>query len=383
MSEEELRANLNDQTVDTPKYRFRDEEYYKTRDYDIENIEVPLLSVANWGGILLHLRGNVEGYVHAGSPIKYLRFITGRHDLPFYYSEEAQLQQSFLDAFLKGDDRVGWSQPGKVPPVSIILREGDVGFNNAEAEKSYQRREESAWPLPTTEYRSFYLTPDYQLTLDKPPSLSTPDTIQYHALDESTDGIVQFRTAPFTQRAEFTGHIVAHLHVSASPLPTSSSSSNSSSSSTTTPSDVDLFITIRHVSPAGSEIFYTGTAGDPVPVCKGWLRVSLRKTRPAHPYHRAYLPWREYVASDVQEVVPGEVYAVDVELWPTNVVVSPGGRLVVEVSGADTQGTGMFRHEHPEDRARKTFAGLNGLHFGGGRENYVTMPFIPGEDSKL
>jgi len=34
------------------------------------DIEVPLLSVGNWGGILLHLRGNVEGYTHAGSEFK-------------------------------------------------------------------------------------------------------------------------------------------------------------------------------------------------------------------------------------------------------------------------------------------------------------------------
>lgn len=47
------------------------------------DVKVPLLLVANWGGILLHLRGNVEGFVHAGSELKYLRFITGQHDLPF------------------------------------------------------------------------------------------------------------------------------------------------------------------------------------------------------------------------------------------------------------------------------------------------------------
>ena len=373
LSEEELEANLNDQTVDTPKYKFRDEEYYRNRDYNLEDIEVPLLSVANWGGILLHLRGNVEGYVHAGSPIKYLRFITGRHDLPFYYSEEAQLQQSFLDAFLKGEDRVGWSQPGKVPPVSIILREGDVGFNDAEQEKTYKRREESAWPLPDTEYRNFYLSTDHQLSLEDPYPSQAQDVIEYRALDESSTGIVQFVTPPFKNRAEFTGHIVAHLNVSLAQHPATA----------TTPSDMDLFVTLRHLGPDGKEIFYTGTTGDPVPLCKGWLRVSLRKMYPEHPYHRPYLPYREYFSTDVQEVNPGEVYPVDVEVWPTNVVVSPGGRLVFEISGADTQGSGLFQHEHPEDRSTEKFGGLNRIHFGTGKENYVTLPFIPGEDSKL
>ena len=60
------------------KYRFRDEDYYSSKNFDLADVKVPLLSVANWGGILLHLRGNVQGYLRAGSELKYLRFITGR-----------------------------------------------------------------------------------------------------------------------------------------------------------------------------------------------------------------------------------------------------------------------------------------------------------------
>lgn len=40
--------NRRDQTLDTAVHKFRDEEYYRTRDFDVEAIEVPLLSVANW-----------------------------------------------------------------------------------------------------------------------------------------------------------------------------------------------------------------------------------------------------------------------------------------------------------------------------------------------
>jgi hypothetical protein len=76
---------------------------------------------------LLHLRGNVQGYLNAGSEYKYLRFITGRHDLPFYYQSEVEIQRSFLDAFLKDDDRVGWSERGKLPAVDMCIRKGDPG----------------------------------------------------------------------------------------------------------------------------------------------------------------------------------------------------------------------------------------------------------------
>ena len=83
LSEEALKSNRKDQTEDNEANRFRDDDYYASKEFRLEDIEVPVLSVANWGGINLHLRGNAEGYTWAGSKFKYLRFITGRHDLPF------------------------------------------------------------------------------------------------------------------------------------------------------------------------------------------------------------------------------------------------------------------------------------------------------------
>lgn len=132
---------------------------------------------------------------------------------------------------------------------------------------------------------------------------------------------------------------------------------------------MDIFLTIRHYDTEGKEskssrpiffsgkvrcltiaenpVFYTGTTGEPVPVVKGWLRVSLRKFDSSHPAHRAYLPFRNYYSTDVQPVVPGEVYPVDVEVWPTNVIVGKGHTLGLQITGHDTQGSGLFEHTHP------------------------------------
>jgi putative CocE/NonD family hydrolase len=338
LSEEELEANRQDQTKDNQANRFRDEPYYASKEYDMGDIEVPLLSVGNWGGILLHLRGNIEGYIHAGSKFKYLRLITGRHDLPFYYEEEAEIQRSFLDAFLKGEDRVGWSQEGKVAPVSLVLRKGNVGFNDAEKEKVYPRREENEWPIARTQYKKLFLTPDQGLSWDEP--RTDRKKLSYKALGTLKEPeVLQFSTSPFEAETEITGHVVAHLNVSVSPDP-----------SGPTPSDIDLFVTLRHYDASGQEVFYTGTAGDPVPVTKGWLRVSLRKVDQEHPKHREWLPHRNYTSKDVLPVIQGEIYAVDVEVWPTNVVVDKGGKLVFEVSSGDTQGSGIFLHDDPVDR---------------------------------
>ncbi|KAI1109365.1 acyl esterase [Nemania sp. NC0429] len=369
LSAEERAQNRQDQTVDNQKHQFRDEEYYASKEYDMGDIDVPLLSVANWGGILLHLRGNVEGYINAGSEQKWLRTITGRHDLPFYYSEEVEIQRSFLDAFLKDEDRAGW-KTGQVPPVNLVLRKGDVGFNDAAAEKQYPRRTENEWPIARTNWTKWYLTPQKTLTVDVDEALAATKKRQkltYEALGSlENPQLIQFSTPPFEQETEITGNVLVHLCVSAAPEPLGP-----------TPSDIDLFITLRHISAKGAEIFYTGTTGDPVPLTKGWLRVSLRRVDTGHAKHRAHLPWRQYTSTDVLPVIIGEIYAVDVEVWPTSVVVEPGARLVLEVASGDTQGCGIFRHDDPVDRAPAKFQGRNHLCFGPNLLNYVVLPVIP------
>ncbi|UPL03061.1 hypothetical protein LCI18_013995 [Fusarium solani-melongenae] len=364
LNPEELDANRREAVYH--EQRFRDDKSLACLNFNLEDVTVPLLSVANLGGSSLHLRGNVLGYLWAGSEFKHLRFITGRHDLPFYYHEEVEVQRSFLDAWLKGDDREGWTNKGAIPPVDLVLRKGNVGYNDPQAEKAYLRRKENEWPIARTQYTQFHLTPENTLQQDQPKA-RLPMKKTYNALGkgEPTD-ILTFTSAPFDSEIEITGHIVAHLNVSCSRYRWGSS-----------PSDLDLFLSLRLLSPSGDEIFYTGSSGEPVPLTKGWLRVSLRKVNPQHPRHRSWLPYREFCSHDVQSVIPNQVYPVDVEIWPTNVVIEPGCRLVLEVSSGDTQGVGFWGHNHPIDRAEEVFKGQNHLHFGNDYVNYIELPIIP------
>ncbi|KAH7327456.1 Alpha/Beta hydrolase protein [Rhexocercosporidium sp. MPI-PUGE-AT-0058] len=360
MTEDELKANRTQRQDET--CRFSDQEYYAGRTVKLDNIEVPVLSVANLGGNLLHLRGNVEGYTWAGSKLKYLRFIVGRHDLPIYYHDEVEVQKSFLDAFLKGEDRIGWSVPGKLPPVSLILRKGDVGFNNPEGEQAFQRRDELAWPIPHTQYTRYHLNIDGALGTTRSGANGKKS---YKALGTlENPSLVQFVTPPFEKETEITGHIVGHLNVSVTP------------DHPATENDIDLFLTIRHLNAQGNEVFYTGSMGDPVPLVKGWLRLSLRKVDESNAKHRPYLPHRNYFNSEAQPVDSDKVYSVDVELWPTSVILGKGGKLICEVSSGDTQGVGIFRHDSEVDRPHEKFAGMNHIHFGEQFENYITLPII-------
>jgi hypothetical protein len=88
-----------------------------------------------------------------------------------------------------------------------------------------------------------------------------------------------------------------------------------------------------------------------------------------------HLPRRDYLSTDVQPVKEGEKYQVAVELWPTNVTVAKGGKLVLEVGPKDQQGCGIFTHNHPEDRSAEKFAGLNVISVGGSASTLV-LPFV-------
>ncbi len=59
---ESLQKNRADCDGDALRHRLIDD-YYRARLPKFEDIEVPLLSAANWGGMGLHPRGNFEGYL--------------------------------------------------------------------------------------------------------------------------------------------------------------------------------------------------------------------------------------------------------------------------------------------------------------------------------
>ncbi|KAE9574240.1 hypothetical protein CGMCC3_g9671 [Colletotrichum fructicola] len=307
LDEHTLRQNRRDQTVDTAAHRFRDEEYYRTRDFDVEAIETPLLSVANWD-----------------------------------------------------NDADGWKTGGQ-PRVQLCLRQGEAGVDDPERERKFPKRHENDWPLPGTQYQRFFLAADEKLAIH--PS-ETTTSVSYDAMNGDPISFRYKTPAPL----EITGHIVTHLTVSASRKTARDSP----------PTDIDLFVTLRKINVNGQEVFYTGTMGDPVPIVKGWLRVSQRLVDTSHHFHRDFMPHRNYHSTDVQPVKENEKYAVDVEVWPTNVVLEPGETLVLEIAGHDTQGVGSFSHGHAKDRDEKTFTGINTVHTGGDN-SWLLLPVINSE----
>jgi len=128
------------------------------------------------------------------------------------------------------------------------------------------------------------------------------------------------------------------------------------------------------------QVFYTGAVGDPVPLARGWLRVSLRATT-KHPTEMSkIIPERDYLSTYVEPVKAGEVYTVDIEIWPTNSVFLPGDKVAIEISSGDSEGVSVFEHNHPDDRDPEKLGGLNAIHIGGEFQNFLRLPIIPAKE---
>ena len=351
LSAAELAKNRADSPGEAKRRKLCDD-YHVSRTADFSQIEAPLLSAANWGGMGLHTRGNFEGYLAAGSKQKWLEVHGDTHFTHFYSSYGEALQKRFFDHFLKGED-TGW---GRQPRVALNIRHPGEKF---------VLRSENEWPLARTLWTKYFLQPEeLALTPDEP---ATTATLTY---DTTGDGLT-FRTAPQDNSFEVTGPVAAKLWVSS---PTA---------------DADLFLALRLFDPGGKEITFIGSNDPRVPVGLGWLRASHRKLDPAKSL--PYRPWHTH--DEEWPLRPSEPVELDIEIWPTSIVVPPGYGLALNIRGGDYEvdgkdialpnapysmkGVGPFLHIDAEDRPSSVFATRNTLHFAPGREPYLLLPIIP------
>jgi predicted acyl esterase len=328
------------------------DDYYAARTAEFEKIEAPLLSAANWGGMGLHPRGNFEGFLRAGSKQKWLEVHGDTHFTHFYSSYGETLQKRFFGHFLKGED-TGW---GRQPRVSLNVRHPGEKF---------VLRAEREWPLARTQWTKYFLNP-HGLAL----GTEGPADAAALSYDTTGDGLT-FRTPPLKHDIEITGPVTAKLWVS---------------SETT---DAGLFLVLRVFDPADNEVVFVGSNDLRVPVGLGWLRASHRKLDP-----RRTLPYRPWHAHDEEwPLTPGEPVELDVEIWPTSIVVPPGYHIALTVRGRDYEydgtdaglanapypmkGVGPFSHADRDDRPAGIFACRNTLHFGADKTPYLLLPVIP------
>src|SRR6266576_1265553 len=347
LSEAQLAANRCDFGADLLAHPF-DDDYSKSRSPDWSKVIVPLLSAANWGGQGLHPRGNIEGFVRAASKDKWLEAHGLEHWTHFYTDYGVKLQRRFFDHFLKGVDN-GWTEQ---PRVQLQVRHVD----------RFVLRYEGEWPIARTRWTRFYLDPaDHRLSREP---VQTERTFAYDALGDG----VTFVSAPLDGETEITGPLAAKLFVSSSTA------------------DADMFVVFRVFTPDMREVVFMGAIDPHTPIAQGWLRASHRKLDPT--LATEYRPYHTH--DEPQPLKPDEIVPLDIEVWPTSIVVPRGHRIALTVRGRDYEwgkatgarlsnfknelrGCGPFLHDDPRDRPAAVFGGRTTLHAGPLQQSYVLV----------
>jgi predicted acyl esterase len=138
------------------------------------------------------------------------------------------------------------------------------------------------------------------------------------------------------------------------------------------------------------EVVFQGAIDPHTPIGQGWLRASHRKLD-----KKLSTPYRPYHSHDKEQPLKkGEVVELDIEIWPTSIVVPAGCRIGLSIRGKDyvyagpsggklsnfkneLTGCGPFLHDDPRDRPADVFGGTTSLHFGRDKQPYLLVPIIP------
>jgi len=182
---------------------------------------------------------------------------------------------------------------------------------------------------------------------------------------------VTFLSDPLEQEMEITGPSALKLGIS--------SSSN----------DADIFVVLQVFDPVGEEVVFYGALDPHTPIAQGWLRASHRKLDPERS-----LPYRPYHSHTTREILtPGHPVALDIEIWPTCVVVPAGYRIGLNIRGRDYEwegaastlsnmkrpmkGCGPFVHDDPDDRPQAIVEANYTIHFDLPQTPQLILPIIP------
>jgi putative CocE/NonD family hydrolase len=335
------------------------DEFWESRRAELSEIDVPVFSIGNWMGTMVHLLGNLQGYLEVKGPKKLLVNVGDAQMLFLDENIEEQLTR-WYDHWLKGVDNGVMDEP----PIRIYVRNGE-GY-----------RDEHEWPLARTEYRKMYLAPgpsgaaeslnDGRLTWEEPAAEAAPTSYTYpdpawtfpgtgssvrgkRGMLHNTRKILTFTSDPFEEATEVTGPVVLNLWASS------------------TAPDTQFIVKLVDVPPLTPELTQAIETLDVAPptrlVTEGWLRASHRaldpsRSTPTSPYHTHV---------DPQPLDPGTIYEFNIEIWPTCWVFEKGHRLRLDLAALDQLGQYYLGHLRATDT----------LHHDAEHPSHLLLPVIP------
>lgn len=290
---------------------------------------------------IIHGRGAFEAWRLREPENTHLQLVDCNY-YPWPSHEASGKILQFLNYHLKG------SEHPQLERVGIQMRLGH---------KTWYWRKENNWPVPGTKYTKWHLGVDGSLTKDE--SKDPEKKFDYSSkIPISGKSGVSFYSAPFEEDIEFAGHFTAVLSVSSSM------------------SDADVVVTLWAVDEAGNIVPY-GSAGQPEPLAKGFLRASHRKTDLSKSLPER--PWHTHTQEDNAPLIAGEAVQLEVEIFPAAGRVRQGWKLRVDISPSEHQ-PDIPGYQPQEMRiwyGEEHDEGTNSILVGHGRLNYVSCPVVP------
>ncbi|MCX8092430.1 MAG: CocE/NonD family hydrolase, partial [Verrucomicrobiae bacterium] len=258
-------------------------------------------------------------------------------------------QWGWFDHTLKAAD----NGLNRVPPVTYYVM-GDTSDPRAPGNLW---RTADRWPPLSTQPTPFYLHADRTLSRAKPASAAGPLRFAYDPANpvptlggpeltlpagpkdqrsiETRPDVLVFTSEPLAEPLEITGHVRAKLWI-ASDAP-----------------DTDFFMRLCDVYPDGRSFN----------ICEGRLRARFRESFRREKFLR-----------------PGDVCALDLDLWATSIIFNKGHRLRVHVTSSSAPGFDPNPNTgEPLRRHTATRVAQNTIYCDAARPSHVLLPLVAGQ----
>lgn len=317
------------------QHPFRDD-FWKEMAPDLGRIDVPMLVCASFSDHGLHTVGSFRAFEKARSPRKWLyTHRWGKWD-SFYSRDVQELTRAFFDCFCKDEGRAEFLARA---PVRLEVR--------SSRDVVHEVRDEREWPLARTRFTPLYL---HRGTLAAAPA-PTAASVEHPA--RRGRSLFEYR---FDEPTEWTGPMKLRLWVEAV-----------GTSGAKPPDDMAIFVALDKLDAAGRPVRFRGSVGnDDDRVTRGFCRASRRELDAAESK-----PWQPVLTgTSHQPLSPGEVVAVEIELYPHATWFAAGEGVRLIVASDEIIPSPPYRKRVDCNR------GIHRIHFGGRFDSHLLVPVV-------
>ncbi|KAG5660301.1 hypothetical protein KAF25_003823 [Fusarium avenaceum] len=330
--------------------------FWNDKRVDFSKIKIPAF-ITGSDLSQIHTMGAVRGWMELASEKKWIKWCGYQEWYELYGIKESYPElKKFFDKYLKGIDN-DWEETPRVRWATLQFDEGKVKSDI----------ELPDFPVPNTDYRSFYLG-DSGALLDKAPSSGVST---YNSEDRWS--ISKFRHT-FDKHTRIIGMPKAELYMSCDDL-----------------DDMVVFVQVRKLDKEGNELSHLQFPIEKTPVksiaemaekerqsltlhngAMGILRASQRKIDASRSIHPQF-PFHPH--DEVQKVPKGEIVKLEIGIWCMGVDYEEGQSLQVDILGQypGFNEVAAFSKPRPESEKNK---GQHKIHYGGDYPSRVIIPIV-------